>query len=137
MEGRSGIAELFGADVARMVRANSDSLTGETHKAPWRQRKEDYIAAIADKQPDELRVSIADKLHNARSILSDYRRHGEDLWTRFAGRRNGTLWYYRTLVSSFEARRADLGPGGQHALDELVEATGVQPAEVEKLTRSA
>ncbi len=113
------IAEQFGPDVARIVRANSDSLTGDSMKAPWRQRKEDYIAAIADKRPDELRVSIADKLHNARSILSDYRRHGEQLWTRFAGRRNGTLWYYRTLASAFEARRLDLGPGGADALDEL------------------
>jgi (p)ppGpp synthase/HD superfamily hydrolase len=113
------IEEKFGPDVARMVRANSDSLTGEVFKAPWRQRKEDYIAAIAEKEPDELRVSIADKLHNARSILSDYRRHGDELWTRFAGRREGTLWYYRTLLSSFEARRADLGPGGAAALDEL------------------
>lgn len=113
------IAAQFGPDVARIVRANSDSLTGETIKAPWRQRKETYIAQIADKAPDELRVSIADKLHNARSILSDYRRHGEALWTRFAGRRAGTLWYYRSLLAAFEARRSDLGAGGTAALDEL------------------
>jgi (p)ppGpp synthase/HD superfamily hydrolase len=113
------IRVMFGPDVARIVRANSDSLEGTGVKAPWRGRKEEYIAEIATKAPDELRVSIADKLHNARSILSDYRRYGESLWTRFAGRRNGTLWYYRTLLSSFEARRADLGPGGQAALDEF------------------
>lgn len=118
-EAEARIAAEFGPDVARIVRANSDSLSGSSVKAPWRQRKEDYIAAIADKQPDELRVSIADKLHNARSILSDYRRHGEQLWLRFAGRREGTLWYYRTLVVAFENRRGDLGAGGQHALDEL------------------
>ena len=86
--------------------------------------RDSYIAAIADKQPDELRVSIADKLHNARSILSDYRRHGEQLWRRFAGRREGTLWYYRSLTAAFEARRHDLGPGGAHALDELRSVVG-------------
>jgi GTP pyrophosphokinase len=118
------IAAQFGPDVARIVRANSDSLTGESTKAPWRQRKEDYIAAIAHKAPDELRVSIADKLHNARSILSDYRRHGEELWRRFAGRREGTLWYYRTLTSAFEGRRPELGAGGAQALDELRSVVG-------------
>ena len=111
------IRERFGADVARIVRANSDAV--RLPKPPWRQRKEDYIAAIAGKAPDELRVSIADKLHNARSILSDYRRHGDGLWTRFAGGRGGTLWYYRTLLGAFEARRAEIGPGGGDALDEL------------------
>ncbi len=45
------IAEKFGPDVARIVRANSDSLSGESIKAPWRQRKEDYIAQIQTKAP--------------------------------------------------------------------------------------
>ena len=111
------IRALFGNDVARIVLANSDSVT--PIKGPWRQRKEDYIAAIPRKQPDELRVSIADKLHNARSILSDYRRHGELLWSRFAGGREGTLWYYRALLGAFEARRSELGPGAGQTLDEL------------------
>ena len=45
-------------------------------------------------------VSSADKLHNARSVLSDYRELGEDLWTRFNGGKEGTLWYYRAVVDS-------------------------------------
>ena len=60
---------------------------GRRSRLPWRQRKEDYIASIPAKAPDELRVSVADKLHNARSILSDLRRHGDEVWPRFAGRR--------------------------------------------------
>ena len=59
----------FGSDVARIVDANSD--TDVEPKPEWRVRKENYIAAIAHKQPDELLVSIADKLHNARAILLD------------------------------------------------------------------
>jgi GTP pyrophosphokinase len=113
------IRALFGDDVARIVRANSDSISSP--KPPWRQRKEDYVAAIPGKRPDELRVSIADKLHNSRSILSDYRRYGERLWSRFAGGREGTLWYYRALLGAFEARRAEIGPGAGQTLDELRE----------------
>ena len=46
-------------------------------------------------------VSAADKLNNVRSILSDYREVGEAVWERFAGGREGTLWYYRALLQEF------------------------------------
>jgi hypothetical protein len=46
-------------------------------------------------------VSAADKLHNARSLLADHFEHGASLWDRFSGGREGTLWYYRTLVDSY------------------------------------
>jgi hypothetical protein len=49
-------------------------------------------------------VSAADKLHNARSVLSDYRAVGEDLWRRFTGGREGTLWYYRAVVDALAAK---------------------------------
>ncbi len=47
-------------------------------------------------------VSYADKTHNARAILIDLRTVGEDIWNRFTGRKDGTLWYYRSLVQAFE-----------------------------------
>ena len=112
------IRDRFGDDVARIVSANSD--TDEEPKPPWRERKEAYIAAIASKAPDELRVSLADKLHNARSILLDFRTHGEMLWSRFrAGEGMPVRWYYRALFDAFDARREDLGALAAPALDEL------------------
>jgi GTP pyrophosphokinase len=118
----------FGDDVARIVDANSD--TDVEPKPPWRERKEAYIAAIAHKQPDELRVSLADKLHNARAILLDYRVHGEDLWARFkAGEGASVRWYYRALREAFAARRDDLGAGAVAYLDEL----GRVVAEIDRL----
>jgi (p)ppGpp synthase/HD superfamily hydrolase len=108
----------FGEDVARIVLANSDSESEP--KPPWRARKESYLAAIAHKAPDELLVSLADKLHNARGILLDYRTFGEDLWNRFrSGGGPAVRWYYRGLYRAFDARRADLGPRAEPALDEL------------------
>jgi GTP pyrophosphokinase len=112
------IRSRFGDDVARIVSANSD--TDVEPKPPWRARKEAYIAAIAHKQPDELRVSLADKLHNARAILLDYRVHGEALWDRFkAGEGESVRWYYRALYEAFAARRGDLGVDTEPFLDEL------------------
>ena len=107
----------FGEDVARIVRACSD--TDEDPKPPWRPRKVEYIDAIAHKQPDELRVSLADKLHNARAILLDYRTAGDALWGRFSAGRDEQLWYYGALASGFEARRDDLGAAAGPAVDEL------------------
>ena len=98
----------FGDDAARIVDANSDS--DAEPKPPWYQRKRAYIDAIAHKQPDELRVSLADKLHNARAILLDYRTHGDGLWDRFkSGEGDSIRWYYRSLYEAFAARRDDLG----------------------------
>ena len=51
------------------MQANSD--TDEDPRPPWQARKESYVAAIAHKQPDELRVALADKLHTARAIFLD------------------------------------------------------------------
>lgn len=114
------IRERFGADVQRMVLENSDSLTGDEQKADWRERKEAYVAAIAHKSPGALRVSVADKLHNARAILTDFRTHGEPLFGRFRqGEGDSVLWYYGALADAFAGRSADLGPGGIVALREL------------------
>jgi (p)ppGpp synthase/HD superfamily hydrolase len=108
----------FGDDVARIVQANSDSDTEP--KPPWRQRKTDYVEDIGHKQPDELRVSLADKLHNARAILLDYRTLGEPFWARFrADGGSSVRWYYRELYAAFSARRDALGPEALPALGEL------------------
>ncbi|MDA0181280.1 HD domain-containing protein [Solirubrobacter phytolaccae] len=108
----------FGPDAARIVLANSDS--DAEPKPPWGERKRAYIASIAHKQPDELRVSLADKLHNARALLLDYRTHGEALWSRFTSREGTYIrMYYRGLYDAFDARRDALGERAIPALEEL------------------
>ncbi len=92
------IGERFGARVAAIVAGCSDA--DGPPKPPWKQRKLDYIARLAGAAPSVLLVSSADKLHNARSILADYRRIGEGVWERFSGRREGTLWYYRAVTDA-------------------------------------
>lgn len=91
----------FGDEVAHIVDGCTD--TDETPKPPFRERKEKYIAKIAHKNASVLLVATADKLHNARAILADYREIGEPLWDRFNGGREGTLWYYRALVDAILA----------------------------------
>ena len=103
------IRQLFGRRVADIVQACSD--TDETPKPPWRQRKEDYIAHLHDPAlpPGTLRVSLADKLHNARAILFDLRA-GHDVYSRFSAPRADQLWYYDALGDG--VRRAHRQPDG-------------------------
>ena len=88
----------FGDEVAEIVDGCTD--TYEDPKPPWRERKERYLVHLANASGSVRLVSSADKLHNARSVLSDYRVLGDDLWRRFNGKKEGTLWYYRAIVDT-------------------------------------
>lgn len=95
----------FGPEVAAIVEGCSDTL--EEPKPPWRPRKQAYLAHLREAPPSVLRVSLADKLHNARSILADHRAIGDEVFERFNGRKEGTLWYYGELGRAF----IELKPG--------------------------
>jgi (p)ppGpp synthase/HD superfamily hydrolase len=96
----------FGKRVARIVEACSDSLANTAKgepKADWLERKKAYLAHLQKADDDILRVSLADKVHNARAILRDLRKRdvGEVVWTRFSQPKDQTLWYYRSLADIF------------------------------------
>ena len=93
------IRKRFGNSVRDIVNGCTDSDVNP--KPPWRKRKEDYIAHLQDASSSVLFVSASDKLQNARSILEDYHVIGDDLWKRFTGKKDGTLWYYQSLVGAF------------------------------------
>jgi hypothetical protein len=69
----------FGERVAAIVAGCSD--TDESPKPPWRGRKERYVRHLkTEADASTLRVSLADKLHNARAILRDHREIDEAIW---------------------------------------------------------
>jgi GTP pyrophosphokinase len=98
---REEIRRRFGNNVTSIVEGCTD--TDLTPKPPWKERKEAYLAHLSTASRSVRLVSAADKLHNARTILLDYRTLGESLWDRFRGGKDGTLWYYRSLVEAFQA----------------------------------
>jgi (p)ppGpp synthase/HD superfamily hydrolase len=99
---RAEIQRRFGDRVTEIVEGCSD--TEVTPKPPWRPRKEAYIAHLAEASPSMILVSAADKLYNARSILKDYLLIGDEIWERFTGKKEGTLWYYQALVKAFKQK---------------------------------
>src|ERR1700680_3152043 len=96
------VRKRFGERVARIVKGCPASF-GEP-KAEWMQRKKDYLSEVTHADIDTRLVSAADKLHNVRTILADYRQEGESVWKRFSGKKDGTLWYYRALSDEYRRR---------------------------------
>ncbi len=97
----------FGDRVEAIVEACTDGNPEEQRDrdpARWRVRKQIYIDQVATKPADALLVSMADKLYNARAILEDFRELGDKLWPRFTAGKEGTLWYYRSLLTAFRPR---------------------------------
>lgn len=113
----------FGDEVAEIVDGCTD--TYEDPKPEWRPRKEAYIAHVATASPSVRLVSAADNLHNARSILADLRALGDELWDRFTGGKEGTLWYYRALADAYAEA------GSNPVVEELDQVV----REIEALTR--
>jgi hypothetical protein len=102
--GRRRLADIerrFGPTVAGIVDECSDTL--EAHKEPWRERKERYLAHLHDATPGAVRVSLADKVANLRTIVADYRTEGESLWQRFDAD-SDPLWYYRSVLEVVRPR---------------------------------
>jgi GTP pyrophosphokinase len=93
------IRRRFGENVAAIVDGCTD--TDVQPKPPWRERKEAYIDHVRHASPSICLVSACDKLHNARCILSDVRFEGDAAYERFTGKKEGSLWYYRSLADAF------------------------------------
>lgn len=100
METWQEIRRRFGDKVASMVDGLTDAYGSP--KPAWRKRKQRYLERLQTAGLEVQRISLADKVHNSRTLLNDLRRYGEATWDRFRGGREGTLWYYRTLVNIFQ-----------------------------------
>lgn len=115
------IRKLFGDRVANTVEECSDSDSEDpAKKKPWHERKRIYLAHLPNASADALLVSLADKLHNARAILQDYRALGDELWGRFnkEATKQDQLNYYSGLVSAF--RKTDAPTTMVDELDRVV-----------------
>ena len=98
----------FGDRVADIVDGCSDAKSSPGgSKPPWRSRKEAYLEHLRSAPHDVLRVSIADKVHNARSIATDQDRFGEELWKRFSSTSEESRWYYTSLRDIYKERISD------------------------------
>jgi (p)ppGpp synthase/HD superfamily hydrolase len=121
----------FGGTTAKIVVAVSDDLGGPRDEHDWAERKRAYLDRLEhdDLPPGTLRVAAADKLHNARSILSDLHEHGPATWDRFHSRPAAQRDYYREAARILRARHDSvLTRELDRVVAELVDAIDARPA---------
>ena len=97
---REEIRQKFGETVVEIVDGCTE--TDITPKPPWKQRKIDYIDNIRNGSDSVKLVSLADKLHNARSLLIGYQNQGDKLWDYFSGSKEDKLWFYGELLEIYQ-----------------------------------
>lgn len=116
------IAARFGDRVADIVRECSDSLLAEGQGKPdWEMRKHEHLARLASASDDTLVVWTADKVHNARALVTDAQVFGLGELAKFHAPADRILWYYRENLALVESRSvpARLRVPLRVAIDEL------------------
>jgi (p)ppGpp synthase/HD superfamily hydrolase len=104
----------LGAEVARIVFACSDgvdesgrdvdeqgNVVAKRGPETWRPRKEQYLAHLGSADTFTLRVSVADKLDNARDIVADLHRDRATAMRVFNAPPSDQLWWYDALRNTF------------------------------------
>ncbi len=104
------IRERFGDDIADIVEGCS-----EDKALRWRARKTERIEALRTASPEVCIVTCADKLHNLRTIISEYDVIGDAVWDRFHGGVEDQAWYYRSILGAIADRNAALQKSVVHA----------------------
>jgi hypothetical protein len=104
------IRDQFGDSVADIVLFCSDSVERNENgeKKPWRERKETHLnhlkalsrsTGLTTEQKNGVLIMIADKLHNALTTYEAVIEHGDAVYERFRGGKNGMLWYLRSCAN--------------------------------------
>jgi (p)ppGpp synthase/HD superfamily hydrolase len=97
----------FGAEVARLVEAVSETKAVDGVELPWEQRKAEKLAHLHAGTPDVAALKAADAIHNARSIASDVAQSGANVWARFKRGPEQTISYYDAIFAGVQAKLGD------------------------------
>ncbi|MGZ8630926.1 MAG: HD domain-containing protein [Actinomycetota bacterium] len=97
------IRETFGERVIDIVLECSDAVVPKGADKPgWWERKRAYIERVPQESSGAVLVTTADKVHNARAIVSDLREIGDEVFARFTAGKDGALWYQRAITEALE-----------------------------------
>lgn len=106
METEAVIRRRFGDFVADVVLETSDSTTADANrKAPWRERKEAYLAHLRTGSVAAALVSGCDKLDNITSLTRAMEIAGNEAsLSRFKGGAADLIWYYESVAEVLKER---------------------------------
>jgi hypothetical protein len=101
-DGAPGTADVirtrFGVEVADIVIGCSDPEV----PGGFREAKTAHLGELERGSTSMRRVALAEKLDNARALLSDLERYGAATWSRMNVERDDMLWYLESLVALFD-----------------------------------
>ncbi|WP_445634452.1 Phosphohydrolase [Nostoc sp. DSM 114161] len=96
---REDIRQHFGETVIAIIDGCTEWDTPP--KPPWLERKQRYLENLRHASPSVKLVSLADKLHNARSLLTDLQQRGDAVWVEFNNGKEKTFWFYQSLIEIY------------------------------------
>ena len=97
----------FGERIANIVRGVTEEKsprTKKTAKQTWMERKATYLQKLKKDSHDAMMISAADKIHNLRSMIDEYKKSGEKMWPKFNAPEEKKLWFYGEVLSVLEER---------------------------------
>lgn len=75
----------------------------EDKNLPWEERKEKYVNSVVFADEAARLVSVADKVHNAITLLRELKEKGEVVWSSFNRGREQKLWFENLLISKLKS----------------------------------
>ena len=103
----------LGEDILLLVQECSN--TEVRPKPPWRERKVQHLHSLETAHPDVLRVMLADKLDNGRSLVDLYI-HGSVF--PFSAPLKEQVWHYQEFLCLVVRRQTEI-PGTENQIDRL------------------
>ncbi len=87
----------LGKDVLSIVEGVS-----EKKGLSWEERKKEYIKSVRNGSEDIKAVSIADKIHNAKSLIAFHKKYGAKTWDKFSRKKEVKLWFENEMLKMFQ-----------------------------------
>ena len=103
---REELEQAFGKPVAALVAAHT-----EDKRKSWKERKQNTIQTLRTAPRAAKLLSLADRIANLRSMVSDLSREGEQLWARFNAPREAQAWYSGEMLRALSDLRRDASAG--------------------------
>jgi (p)ppGpp synthase/HD superfamily hydrolase len=65
----------------------------------WKEQRERYIESVRQAGESAMAVSLADKIHNARSLLALHAAGGQAIWDKFNTTKEQKIWFEEAMLS--------------------------------------
>ncbi len=69
------------------------------HSLSWKEQRERYIVSVRQAGEAAKAVSVADKIHNAQSLLNLHAVGGPEIWSKFHTTKEQKIWFEEAMLA--------------------------------------